>query len=200
MSESSKRLRVALADVLVSSGLSPWRVLEAIGYPRCLGFLIHFQAQGNYRNKPDDDFAVRYVQRRRFNDEMTFPGADLQRNVGKYAVAIYDFKESDKLPHGDRVLQPGETVIKVYTFDGWAAGWAHQPWHIYFWYSDDTKTALSGGRLQTGTSSRAFTGAPDYYDIPPHFYDYYENGDCTVPAPPEWPLPRFMKAFQKLNN
>jgi len=191
--------KVKFAEILVASGLNPWKVLEAIGYPRCVGFIFSTNIKQNYifRDRPDDDFAIRYFQRRRVGGEPTFEGADKQRITTGYFVCEYIFSEDSKLPHGERILQQGETRINVYTFDGWGRGWSNVRWQIQFLYSNSTTNFQLGGD-NTGGTSRGIPPSPvgDYFQKPPHFFDYYPNGFCHIPAPQGWILPNFLEKLQ----
>lgn len=198
----SKLSKVKFAEIMVKAGANPFTMLNLVGYPRCVGFYIGSQSPNDtysFGSKPDDDFAISWINRRLAGGENFFEGGNQQRNVTQYDVFYFAYNVNRQLKHGESELQIGETLIRVRTFDGWGSGWQNVPWQITFVYSDNSERAVNGGDSRSGLSSQEAPSPPgDYYTTGPHFYDYKENGEINIPPPVGWKLPDFLE--QMANN
>jgi len=188
--------RVRFAEILVSSGLNKYKVLQAIGFPQCIGFMWNTTSVlgTSFDIRPDDDFRISYMNLNHSKGEGVFEGSDQQRNVGMYSKAYYEYNEERKKKWGDGILTIGECKINVYTFDGYSSRWQNKPWVLNFIYSNGTGKGVAGGNSAGGISSSPLPSPlpPNYFSNSPTFFDYYENGGAIVPAPQGWKIPAFL--------
>lgn len=190
--------KVRFAEILVASGLNADKVLNAIGFPTCIGFVWQgAPSEGNtFVRKPDDDYRIAFWNPEHSKGEGVFDGADQKRNVGMYDRAFYQYDEKNNKRWGEGgILTIGRCEIRVYTFDGYASNWKSVPWRIDFIYSDGSSNSSLGGDSRGGLSSKPLPSPipAGYFDArPAWFFDYYENGKTLIPPAREWRMPRFL--------
>ncbi len=187
MTQSAKQARITLANILVSAGYDPRKVLDAIGFPLCKGIVIRSQT------KPDDDYRVTIAGR---------PIIDYGRNVGAYdamSISLNDISVKDWRTVSTTLIPIGADML-VETYDGWGGLWKNTHYEIIYLYTDNETVSTVNGDSFQGVSSDS-PGPypwPGYYkdangSFIPKLWDYYRNGTPqSIPPPKDWKLPDFL--------